>query len=76
MDRHAYTDFLLPRSSFLNGIGSVINIRGQAFSYNASESPTHADFRAIQSDWQVIGDDLREAMNGVVEETDQPVAKA
>jgi hypothetical protein len=76
MDRHAYTDFLLPRSSFLIGVGSVMNIRGQTFSYNVSESPAQADMLALQSDWQVIGDDLREVINGVVDEAEKHASKA
>lgn len=53
------TGFLCSPSSFLLGLGSVLNVRGQAHEYNASENP---DEIAIANDWRMIGQDLRDAL--------------
>lgn len=53
---------LFPRSSFLEGMGRVLDM-GQGLSqYNASSSSTRADSLAIASDWNMVGMDLYGAM--------------
>jgi len=54
------TDFLYTSSSFLMGIGSVLNLQGRIYDYNASEDP---DGLAIAHDWSMIGQDMRNALN-------------
>jgi hypothetical protein len=56
------TDFLTPRSSFLVGMGSVLNLGGNYFGYNESESEGKADERAIACDWKMIGQDVRQVL--------------
>lgn len=41
------------------GVGSVLNLGGHLYDYNASEDP---DGIAIAHDWEMIGQDLRDAM--------------
>jgi hypothetical protein len=53
------TDFLCASSSFLAGMGSVLNVRGQGHKYNESENP---DEIAISLDWHLIGQDMRDAL--------------
>jgi hypothetical protein len=53
------TDFLCESSSFLAGMGTVLNLRGQSHEYNSSEDP---DEIAISHDWHMIGQDMREAL--------------
>ena len=55
------TDFLFPEPSFLVGAGSVFNIAGNYFDYNISQTELDADLRALQSDWGVVGQDLKMA---------------
>ncbi|HLS29392.1 MAG TPA: hypothetical protein VK021_00905 [Flavobacteriaceae bacterium] len=55
------TDFLLPKNDFLVGLGSVLNIKGNYFQYNYSESVVEADFKAIYSDWLNVGRDIKES---------------
>lgn len=55
------TDFLFSTPSFLTGTGSIFNIRGNYFSFNTSSSPELADMRAMESDWHMVGVDLRKA---------------
>ena len=61
--RRYRTDFLFVTPTFLMGVGSVLNIAGNFFLYGNSKSGKEADFRAIESDWGMIGQDLREAAN-------------
>lgn len=56
------TDFLVPSSSFVTGMGSAFNLAGNYYSYNTSEIEEEADKKAIYNDWVMIGQDLREAM--------------
>lgn len=53
------TSFLLPMNNFLVGLGSVLNVAGKYFDYNYSNSTEEADRKAIESDWQNVGQDIR-----------------
>lgn len=53
------TDFLLQKTNFWVGLGSVLNIAGSYFKYNYSQSATEADNKAIYSDWMNVGDDFK-----------------
>lgn len=53
------TDFLCETSTFLSGMGSVLNISGVAHQYNHSKNP---DEIAISHDWHMVGQDLCDAM--------------
>lgn len=58
MDR-LETDFLSAQSSFLMGVGSVLNLDGHLYHYNASQDP---DGIAIAHDWWMVGQDLDDAL--------------
>ena len=53
------TNVLFSRPSFISGLGSVINVAGNYFEFKYSNSGEEADRKALESDWDVIGDDLR-----------------
>lgn len=53
------TDFLCESSSFLAGMGSVLNLRGQTHQYNKSDD---ADEIALSHDWYMVGQDLSDAL--------------
>lgn len=55
------TNFLLPKNDFLVGLGNVLNISGSYFDYNYSKSEKEADYKAIFSDWENIGEDIRKS---------------
>ena len=59
--RRYKTNRLFHRTSVFDGIGSVINIAGNYFDFNYSNSGEEADRKAIENDWGVIGDDILEA---------------
>lgn len=56
------TDFLFARSSFLSGVARVLDMFGTFDRYNVSRTPEEADARAIASDWQIVGYDMRAAV--------------
>ncbi|MFA7448738.1 MAG: hypothetical protein WCY77_09900 [Weeksellaceae bacterium] len=53
------TTFLLPNNGFCIGLGSVLNLAGNYFEYNYSNSANDADRKAIESDWENIGEDIK-----------------
>ena len=55
------TDYLLPKNNFWVGMGSVLNLAGNYFEYNSSKSDSVADFKALTSDWNNIGKDIKKA---------------
>ncbi len=57
------TDFLIPTSSFIVGMGLVMGLSGNCFEYNESSSVMEADIRAISSDWNNVGYDINNALN-------------
>ena len=59
------TDFLLPNNDFIIGLGSVLNLLGSYFEYNYSNSSKEADFKALESDWQNVGEDIRKSFKKV-----------
>jgi len=52
------TDFLIPRTNFFVGIGSVLNLAGNYFEFNTSKTEKEADEKAIRSDWENVGRDI------------------
>ncbi|MDO4721438.1 MAG: hypothetical protein Q4A78_12300 [Peptostreptococcaceae bacterium] len=62
------TGFLFSEPSFWEGVGRLFDWAGTLSKYNDSKSSKEADYKAIQSDWRAIGDDIREAIefeNGI-----------
>lgn len=55
--------YLFPRTSLLVGAGSVLNIFGNYFSFKSYNSDSEADYKAIESDWKVIGFDIENSTN-------------
>ena len=48
--------------SFVEGVARAIDIGDTLTEYNGSEGGAEADARALHSDWQAVGNDLRQAM--------------
>ena len=57
-------DFLLSKSNFWVGLGSVLTIAGNYFDYSYSKSEKQADSSSIHSDWKSIGGDSQVSMKG------------
>jgi hypothetical protein len=62
-------DFLFSRPNFWSGVARVLDLGSTLNEYNYSISPEKADFRAIQSDWKTVGNDILKAMELYGEET-------
>ena len=56
------SDFLFATPSFSMGLAAVLDVGGTLVEYNSSRTPVEADRRAIRSDWETIGNDIRIAM--------------
>lgn len=57
------TDQLFARGSLLIGAGSLLGIFSPYFTFNYSNSDREADSRAIESDFGVVGKDIRSVLN-------------
>lgn len=55
------TNVLFHRPSFIDGIGSIFNLAGNYFEFNYSKSSEESDRKAIESDWDMIGNDIKKA---------------
>ncbi len=62
MNGNLKTDFLTAASTFVIGMGSVLNIGGNHFAYNKATTPEEADRIALESDWAMVGQDIRAEM--------------
>jgi hypothetical protein len=59
------TDALFATPSFASGAARVLDLGGTFDEYNSSATAAEADARALWSDWAVVGEDLRLAMEEV-----------
>ncbi|RPH33597.1 MAG: hypothetical protein EHM93_04335 [Bacteroidales bacterium] len=57
------SDFLFSTPNFLVGAGSVINIAGNYYSFNESDSESEADEKAIKNDFEMVGQDIYNVIN-------------
>jgi len=48
--------------SFLEGVGSVLDLGATMQDFSALENERTADMEAMRNDWRKIGDDMRLAM--------------
>lgn len=53
--------YLYANPSFLEGVARLMDISGSLSEYNIARTPEEADMLALWADWQVVGDDLRQA---------------
>ena len=61
---------LYNRPSFWEGVARLFDFGGRlTHQYHYSSSNEEADSRAIESDWQFVGEDLREAIRQYAEQS-------
>lgn len=51
------------RPSFIEGFSSILNFKDIIEHYNASETEQEADLKAVTSDWEAVGIDMRNVIN-------------
>lgn len=65
------TNRLFHRASFIGGIGSIINVAGNYYDFNYTGSGEEADIKAIENDWGMIGDDIRQSVKKITKKLPQ-----
>ncbi len=68
MNTNFKTDFLTASSTFVIGMGSVLNVGGNYFRHNRSATAEEADRVALESDWAIIGQELRAGLERIKQE--------
>jgi len=63
------TSISTERAAFMAGVGSIINITGRRFR-PLSFGDQSSDVKALQSDWKVVGSDIRKAMNTIAKDAE------
>ncbi|MBA2442384.1 MAG: hypothetical protein H0V53_08270 [Rubrobacter sp.] len=56
------SDFSFAMPGFLSGIASVLDISGNLRWYDYGGDGAEADFKALYSDYRIVGQDIEEAM--------------
>ena len=64
------TGFLFSTPSFLSGAGTVMNLAGNFYDFNFSESGFEADKMAIENDFRMLGQDIFDAIEKVNDDDD------
>ena len=60
--------FLFSTPSFLSGAGTVINLAGNFYEFNSSDSGFEADEKAIENDFRMIGQDICDVIENIKED--------
>jgi len=56
------SDFLFAQPSFISGVARLLDWYGLYDAYNASRTGREADYKALLSDWRIVGQDIQDAM--------------
>lgn len=62
------TDFLFSTPTFLSGAGTAINLAGNFYEFNSSDSDFEADKKAIENDFNMIGQDIYDVIDKIKED--------
>ena len=62
------TGFLFATPSLVSGMARVLDFFGQFDAYNTSQTPDIADSKAQYCDFRVVGQDLRDAVEGLYDQ--------
>lgn len=60
-----HTDYLFSKGSFLIGMGSVLSAFQPYWTFNSSGSGVGADMTALESDFGVVGNDIKNSIAGL-----------
>lgn len=63
------TGFLFSTPSLLSGAGTVINMAGNYYNFNSSNSGSEADQLAISNDFNMIGQDIYDVIDKIQADT-------
>ncbi|MBZ5526970.1 MAG: hypothetical protein LAN71_03580 [Acidobacteriia bacterium] len=62
MGRKVKSDFLIAQPSLFSGAARLFDFHGLYDEYNISQTEAQADAMATFSDWVLVGQDIREAV--------------
>lgn len=65
-DMGDYSDFLVARPGFAEGAARLFDFAGALNTYNTTLTAEGADRRAISADWRAIGEDIEQAIPGLI----------
>lgn len=58
-----YSSNLFINPGFWIGSARILDLYGKLDKYNYSNTPNEADYNALKKDWEIIGKDLRNAID-------------
>ncbi len=58
----ARSDFFFATPTFVSGAARALDLYGIYESYNSSSTDFEADYKAVLSDWRMVGQDILSAM--------------
>lgn len=53
---------LFARPSFIEGMGRILDMGNSLNTYNRDDAPEMADKRSLESDWRMVGRDIKGAL--------------
>lgn len=59
------TGFLYSTPNFLSGAGTVMNLAGNFYKFNSSETGFEADKIALENDFRMIGQDIWDVIENI-----------
>jgi hypothetical protein len=62
MHSRVTSDFLVAQPSFVSGVARLFDLYGLYDAYNMSRTAGEADYKALLSDWCIVGQDIQDAM--------------
>lgn len=68
MKKRYTTGFLFSTPLFLSGAGTVMNLAGNYYEFNSSDSGSEADQKAIENDFRMIGQDIYDIIENIKED--------
>lgn len=60
----------------MSGLATIFNFYGNYSKFPYSKSPTEADRRALESDWEAVGHDIQGAINHFSDQSNDNVNSA
>jgi hypothetical protein len=69
------TDYLMPKSSFLQGFASSFNIAGNYYDFNFAKDGEDPDVKALQNDYKLVMQDLMDSFNKIKHQVNQDQIK-
>ena len=73
MNKRYKTDFLFSEPGFVEGMAHVFDVGGTFTSYNVSKSDKEADYKALKSDWGIVGQDIQKAVDSYAKKIVDPL---